>query len=507
MKSRVSCSSPPASRLADYVYFAGTKSLCGVCKAPVDAKIIFRDSGVFMRKFCPKHGHQECLLASSVQWYLESLSFLAPRKGPRAVRKSADLGCPFDCGFCTSHMQTVYLPVIPITSACNRNCPRCFTINKNESPYMMSSDDMQQVLDRIEENHDDLDIINLTGGEPTLHPELPHLLEICRNRGIRRLTVSTNGLRLADEDYVKRLAEVGARIILSMDTLKGENELALVGSDTVGAKMRALDLLEKHAVSVSILPTVALGINDAEIGQLFDLVIERPNVPALTVHSIAFTGRGGTGFDRAARITVPDLHRRLEQGTAGRIRSDDFVPSPLAHPHCYSICYLLCLDGGGYVPFTRLMSREKLFGLLQDSLYIEPRAKFEDVLREMIDDLWANPDRLPESRSVLKTLKRLLNEMFPPEGERPSETERQRIAERSAKAIYIHSHMDEESFDVSRAMSCCVCVPELDGTIIPACSYNVYHRERDTRFTDNGLPEKMKADREKYVSVCTEWST
>src|SRR5207249_12316428 len=114
--------------------------------------------------------------------------------------------------------------------------------------------------------------------------------------------------------------------------------------------------------------------------------------------------------------TIPDHHRRLEQATGRCVPRQDFVPSPLAPPHCYSICYLLMLDGGGYVPFTRLTSRQKLFELLQDSLYIEPREELEEVFRKMIDDLWANPDRLPESEAILRTLKRLIKEMFPSDG-------------------------------------------------------------------------------------------
>ena len=41
---------------------------------------------------------------------------------------------------------------------------------------------------------------------------------MCRDAGIRRLTISTNGLKLLDEDYVRRLAALDARIVLSLDT-------------------------------------------------------------------------------------------------------------------------------------------------------------------------------------------------------------------------------------------------------------------------------------------------
>jgi uncharacterized radical SAM superfamily Fe-S cluster-containing enzyme len=96
---------------------------------------------------------------------------------------------------------------------------------------------------------------------------------------------------------------------------------------------------------------------------------------------------------------------------------------------------------------------------------------------------------------VLATLKRLLAQMFPSDGRTPPILERQRIAERASRAIYIHSHMDEESFDVSRIMKCCVGVPEADGTNIPTCSYNVLYREKDKRFADPKMIARMNATR------------
>lgn len=470
----------PASR---HVYYSTTRSLCAVCKAAIDAKILFRDGAVWLDKRCPQHGKQQTLVASSVDWYLDSLSFLAPQTPPARERKPVAGGCPFDCGPCGAHQQRLALPVVPITSACNLDCPICYTVNRNEPAYELSREEMGRILERLRDDGAASGIINFTGGEPTLHPRLPELLAMCRDAGIRRLTVSTNGLALRDEAFVERLAELDARIVLSLDSFREATDKALLGARTVAAKLKALELLEKHDVATTILPAVAKGYNDDEVGPLLDLVLSKPNLLSLELHTLCFTGQGGAGFDRNARITIPDLHREIERHTAGRITRQDFVPSPLAHPHCYSICYLLCLDGGGYVPFTRLASRAVLYDLLRDSLYLEPGARLEQVFRDVIDELWADPDRLEESAAVLRTLKRLLREMFPAAPPQPSQAERQKIAERSAKAIYIHSHMDEESFDVGRVMRCCVVVPEGDGSTIPTCSYNVLYRERDPRFT------------------------
>jgi uncharacterized radical SAM superfamily Fe-S cluster-containing enzyme len=474
-----------------HTYYGYTKSLCATCKQSVDAKIHLREGKVLFNKFCPEHGHEEVLVSSSAEWYLDALTFLAPHTPPKTIKKEVSAeGCPFDCGPCSSHQQKVYLPVIPITSSCNLDCPICYTINKNEDPHRLTTEGMSKILEHLLNDHDELDIINFTGGEPTMHPELIELLEQCRDAGIRRLTISTNGFKLRDDEYVRRLAAVGARIVLSLDSYERETDMALLGADTTRVKLKALDKLAEHDVVTTILPAVAKGLNDKEVPRLFQEMLSRPNVVSLELHTLCFTGQGGVGFDRSSRITIPDLHHWIEVGSEGRIGWRDFVPSPLAHPHCYSICYLLMLDDGGYVPFTKLSSRQTLFELLQDSLYIEPRERLENVFRQIIDDLWADPDLLEESEAVLRTLKRLLRAMFPPDEDVDIAT-RQRIAERSVKAVYIHSHMDEENFDVARIMKCPVGVPETDGTNIPTCSYNVLYREKDMRFADQGMLERM----------------
>src|SRR5688572_4499983 len=387
----------PAREPTKHVYYGLTKSLCKTCKKSVDAKIQFEDGKVFFDKFCPAHGHEKVLVASSVEWYLDALSFVSPATPPRGETRPVKAGCPFDCGPCKSHQQKVFMPVVPITSACNLDCPICYTVNKNDDAFMLSKESFQAMLDHLKQQHDELDIINFTGGEPTLHPLLPEFLRMSRAAGIRRLTVSTNGLKLKHDEYVKELAECDARIVLSLDTFDDDVDMKMLGATTLKAKTKALDLLEKHDVTTTILPAVAAGLNDKDVPKLLELVLQRPNVCSLEMHTLTFTGQGGAGFTRTARITTPDLHTIVNEATKGRIAPKDFVPSPVAHPHCYSISYLLMLDGegvahqdgpakptltSGYVPFTRFMPRARVFELLSDSLYMQPREKVERYLTE-----------------------------------------------------------------------------------------------------------------------------
>jgi hypothetical protein len=119
---------------------------------------------------------------------------------------------------------------------------------------------------------------------------------------------------------------------------------------------------------------------------------------------------------------------------------------------------------------------------------MEPSPRLEESLKQAIDRLWVEDD--PESERALRLLRRMLDTMFP--SDHPLTHEQAiRAGEKVVKAVYIHSHMDEETFDVARVMKCSIGVPETDGSNIPTCSYNVLYRESDTRFADAEMLERM----------------
>jgi uncharacterized radical SAM superfamily Fe-S cluster-containing enzyme len=455
-----------------------TTSLCSVCKQGVTAEIWEIENKIWMKKVCPEHGSRSVLVASQASWYHSVMAYPAALKAPSIVKKPVSSGCPFDCGACPSHQQKVYLPVIPITSACNLDCPICYTINKNEGPFHISLDEFARILDVIRTNDPDMKIINLTGGEPTMHPNLTQIIRLCHHAGIHRVTISTHGLPFVkNEVMLQELAELNARIVLSFDSFEEETNKKMVGARLHHAKMKVLDQLEKYNVDTTLIPVVALGYNHHEIQKFIELALQRDFIRSLEIHTMTFTGQGGTQFDGASRMTACEVLEEIETSTNGAIRMSDFIPSPCAHPLCYQTCYLLHMDRGEYMPFARFMSTDQIRDLLTDNLYMEPGEKMEAVLQDVINDLWSTDS----GERVLHVLKSLIQRLFPNHPIRYDE--QQIISERSAKTIYIHSHMDEENFDVDRVRQCCVGVPAEDGTNTPTCSYNVLYRERDARFS------------------------
>lgn len=465
-----------------------TGSLCPVCKNGVSAKIVEEQGQIRMRKVCKEHGKSEVLIASDANWYHETMKYSAILKPPSLVKKEILQGCPFDCGACGSHEQSVYLPVIPITSACNLDCPICYTINKNQGPYHISLEDFRQILSVIRTNDPNMKIINLTGGEPTLHPQIVEIIEACHEAGIHRVTISTHGLTfIHDRNLLQSLADLHARIVLSFNSFDELINDKMLGAKVHASKMKVLERLEEFKVDTTLIPVIAFGLNDQEIGKIIEMALRYDFIRSLEIHTLTFTGQGGRDFDLQARITVPDVLRAIEQNTHGRVALNDFVPSPCAHPLCYQTCYLLKTEEMGYVPFARFMSKEKIRTLLTDNLYMEPGPVMENVLQEVITELWAQ-DQGDEQlqQAILNAMKTNLQHIFP---QVPLSYREQQIrSERSAKTIYIHSHMDEDNFDTDRIRQCCVGVPEPDGSNTPTCSYNILYRGRDTRFTKKPLP-------------------
>jgi hypothetical protein len=83
---------------------------------------------------------------------------------------------------------------LSITTECNRQCSYCFARSAfkhqiSKVPYM-SLETFQRALDFLERS--DIDQARLLGGEPTLHPEFPDLVEYVLDRKLR-LLVFSNG--------------------------------------------------------------------------------------------------------------------------------------------------------------------------------------------------------------------------------------------------------------------------------------------------------------------------
>src|SRR6185295_6376048 len=180
-----------------------------------------------------------------------------------------------DCGLCADHEQHSCLPIIEITNHCNLECPICIVQNRNN--YTMSREEFGRIIDGLIEKEGTLDTVNISGGEPTIHPDFLEFIDIARRPQIARVSVSTNGLRIAtDFEFCRELARRRVYVNLQLDAMRNpELRVLRGGGDHAAVKRRALENLEKAGVPTTIVSTVAKGVNDSEIGACIRMLFER----------------------------------------------------------------------------------------------------------------------------------------------------------------------------------------------------------------------------------------
>lgn len=459
-----------------YTYLTTIRGMCRDCRHVVPARVSLRDEQVWQEALCPDcPPTSPVLIAGDAAWYLAHANAPfadhAPLPGAHPPRE----GCPHDCGPCSWHTGPCQLPVVSITNDCDLRCPICFTYNRPDTRYYMSVDAMRETVDGVVRATGKVDLINITGGEPTRHPDLLKVLACCRRPEIGRVTMNSNGLRLArDPDLCRALADLGVHVVLSFHTFDAAVSVAMHGRDLVDEKLRALDNLARAGVKVTLLCVLARGLNENALDGLLGLLRRHESVLSLTIQTMTHTGQGGGDWPDRRPIPADEAARIVCAHSDGVLTFDDFQPRPAAHPLCYQTCTLL-RDGETLLPLARLIDRDRLAALMSDSYLIRLDGE-RRLFRDAINEVYARGDA-----ATLRHLKRLTERLFPADAEVDA-FERQRRAESGVRTIYIHAHMDEDTFDCGRAMRCTDLVPVEPGRLVPACTYNLFYRQQDPRF-------------------------
>ncbi len=467
-----------------------THSVCAVCRALVPAKVVTDDGDgggdVHFLKFCAEHGEMRSLVSSDIEDYLRSQRYVKPAWTPREFAGDASLPCPEGCGFCERHEQHLCLPIIEITARCDLTCPVCLV----DAGYGgdMSPEEFRAVLDGLVRAERQVDILNLSGGEPLLHPEIVALIDEALARPeIVRVSLSTNGLRLLEEPrLLAALKERDAIVSLQFDGFNDGIYETLRGRPLLEQKLKILELLGKADVTTSLTMTAAGGVNEDQFRPMLDLLFSRGHIVSLMIQPLAFVGRGAGLAGRTKRLTIPDVIGAL--GTAGHpaVSASDFSPLPCSHPLCFSLAYYLMLDDGRAVSVGRLVEADKMMDTLANRTIFGLDPEEHERLREMIYELWSGPAAsAPDSEAVLRTLRGLLRRAS--DG-RFNARRAFAVAERSVKSVFIHAFQDAGTFDLARARRCCNAYPQPDGRLMPACVHNVLRRNRANDEMEGKVP-------------------
>ena len=453
-----------ADRVRPYLYYDTVVSICTECYRKIDGKILFQDDKVFLVKRCPVHGYERVLVADDVDYYRRCREvFIKPPEMPDHFNTEIKWGCPYDCGLCPDHEQHSCLSIVEVTDSCNLDCPICYASSGTHRGNHRSLAHIEAMLDAVVRNEGQPDVIQISGGEPTIHPDFFAILDAARARPIRHLMVNTNGIRIATEDgFAERLAEYreGFEIYLQFDSFERSGLLALRGADLRRIRDKALERLNALNISTTLVVTLKKGLNDHEMGAIIDFAVQQPAVRGVTFQPIQHAGRA-TSFDPATdRLTLTEVRRKILEQTSV-FAPADLVPVP-CHPDSLAMAYALKLEGK-VVPLTGMIDPRILIeGGRNTILFEQDRAVQEGLFK-----LFATNHSPESSARSLHDLLCCLPRVSAP----------QSFGYENVFRVLIVQFIDAHAFDVRSVKKTCIHIVHPDGRLIPFDTYNLFYRD------------------------------
>jgi 7,8-dihydro-6-hydroxymethylpterin dimethyltransferase len=482
-----------ARKTRPYLFYDTTQSVCTTCLRQVEAKIVFKDERVYMDKWCPVHGTERVLMADDVGYYrLCREVFVKPPEMPKVFATPMRHGCPYDCGLCPDHMQHSCLAVVEITDHCNLRCPTCYAASGPERLTHRSFDEVLAMLDAVVASEGQADVVQVSGGEPTLHPRFFDILDAAKARPIRHLMLNTNGIRIAQEPgFAERLATYapGFEVYLQFDSLQREPLMDLRGADLRRIRQDALDRLNALNLSTTLVMTVKRGVNDDEIGEVIRFAAQQPCVRGVTLQPVQDAGRTEAYDPAKHRLTVSEIRRRIVEQSR-LFTAEDVVPVP-CNPDTLAMAYAVRTgnDKGiaGLQPLTRFLDPRTLVETAGNTIVFER----DPNLKGQVFKLFST-NHSPESQaSCLSELMCCLPQIAAPEG----------LDYTSVFRVLIVQFMDARGLDIRALKKSCIHMAQTDGRMVPFESHNIFYRDERRQMLDGLRAELDRFHAERKTAV------
>ncbi len=452
-----------------YTYYDFTLSLCPKCLKRVDAKIVFRDDNVYMIKTCKEHGKSTVLIADDVEYYKNIRNYNKPSETPHHFNTKTHYGCPYDCGLCPDHEQHSCLTVIEITDRCNLTCPTCYACSSPTYGRHRTFEEVKSMLDTIVINEKAPDVVQISGGEPTIHPDFFKILDYAKTLPIKHLMLNTNGIKIAkDFGFAKRLATYmpDFEVYLQFDSFKEEALNIMRGANLLKIRQQAIDHLNTLNLSTTLVVTIQKGLNDDEIGEIINFALKQNCVRGITFQPTQIAGRLENFNHQTDRITLTEVRRKiLEQSTI--FDSSDIIPVP-CNPDSLAMGYALKLNGEVF-PLTRYINPQDLLDNSKNTIIYEQ----DEQLHSKMISLFSTGNSTEVASENLQSILCCLPQVKAPE-----------LAYDNLFRIIIMQFMDAYNFDVRAIKKSCVHIVDKQNKIIPFETMNLFYRDEKRTYLE-----------------------
>lgn len=441
-----------------------TESVCPMCLEVLPAAFFRRGDEIFLERSCPKHG-----LFSEVVWRGEpDFEKWRRPKSPAAgvkVHRPHERGCPHDCGLCPEHAQHPCTVLLEITSRCDLGCPVCYAGSGGAASQDVDTEVLVESLKRIRSEAGPV-VLQISGGEPSLHPDLARIVAAARVL-FPAVQLNTNGLSLAkDPKLAMELRRAGLSwAFLQFDSLNDETLKVLRGRPLADLKKAAVANLEKAGQPTVLVPTVAKGLNDSELGDLVRYALERPMVRGIHLQPMTSSGRNHLSPSKS-RLTLPELLVLLAAQTGGAVNPKEAFPPGCEHERCSFHLRFRRLNGKLVAAPGRKPSEGPPPKAADKPSPPEETAANRDRAVDIILRSWS-PGGLPAPQGAAP--------LIPMAAPRPKDAfdEFLEKAARESFSITAMAFQDSWTADLARLRGCCVHVFNPPDRFVPFCAMNL----------------------------------
>jgi len=294
--------------------------------------------------------------------------------------------------------------------------------------------------------------LQLSGGEPTLHPDLVDIVRLASSLGFAKIELDTNGQALGANPFLaESLKEAGlSGVYLQMDSIDPRISEFFRGKDLIDQKLKAMENCKWADLQVVLSVTVLPGFNDRDLWQMIRFAVEQ-RLTGINFQSMTLSGRFPKFLIHSPnRFTQGHFLLEIEKQSDGKLLESDFGHIPCPDHRCGLLSYVL-IQKGELIPLKRLIKEEKLFDFVADL------SDWEALIRQMGPDLTETCGcfEFNGSKKDLGTM----------------------LSHSDFFSVGYHGMMDACNFDLERARRCCVHELTSDGRLIPFCLYNIKYRE------------------------------
>jgi uncharacterized radical SAM superfamily Fe-S cluster-containing enzyme len=340
--------------------------------------------------------------------------------------------------------------------------------------------EVEGMLDIIVASEGAPDVVQLSGGEPTIHPDFFAILDIAKTKPIRHLMVNTNGIRIAnDPGFAEKLASYmpDFEIYLQFDSFRPAVLEQMRGKDLTGIRIKALERLNALNLSTTLVVTVQQGLNDDEMGPIIEFALQQPCVRGVTFQPTQVAGRTEHFNPATDRITMTGVRQGILDQT-NIFQSNDLIPVP-CNPDALVMGYALKLAGQVF-PLTRYIDPAHLLDNSRNTIVYEQ----DSVLHEHLIKIFSTGISVDRVEENMKQLLCCLPQIQAPG-----------LSYDNLFRIIIMRFIDAYDFDVRSVKKSCVHIVHKDGRIIPFETMNLFYRDEKEAYVKQLQEERKPAAR------------